>query len=123
MIQEIRERLSCKEAEISHGLQLTPPNICRVFLKFDILSVHNFFFDGLCILYYIDLPEHWSTNQSDRLYGRTQRSNLKNQSAYFGYAAEVSLDFELTDTLNEKKIALSWPRVLFTVISLDSWSR
>lgn len=51
------------------------------------------------------------------------RSNLKNQSAYFGYAAEVSLDFELTDTLNEKKIALSWPRVLFTVISLDSWSR
>ncbi|XP_076245614.1 Meckel syndrome, type 1 [Calliopsis andreniformis] len=121
--REIRENLLYKEAEISHGLQLPPPNTCRIFLKFDILSAHNFSFDGLCILYYIDLPEHWNTDQNDSLFGRTQRCNLKNQSAYFSYAAEVLLNFELTDMFNGRKTSQSGPRLLLTVISLDSWFR
>ncbi|XP_076667785.1 Meckel syndrome, type 1 isoform X2 [Andrena cerasifolii] len=121
--REIEERLMRKGAEISHGLRLTAPDVCKIFLKFDILSVHDFLFDGLCVSYYIDLPEHWSTDQNNRLFGRTQRCNLKNHSAHFGYAAEISLDFELPDVSDPKEILPSWPRLLFAVISLDNWSR
>ncbi|XP_076631522.1 Meckel syndrome, type 1 isoform X2 [Colletes latitarsis] len=121
--REIKEQLVYKEAEIFHSFQLTPLNIHKIFVKFDIMSAHNFFFDGLCVSYYIDLPEHWNTDQNDRLFGRTQRCNLKNKSAYFGYAAEISLNFESTDISDRKKISPYWPRLLLSVISLDNWSR
>ncbi|CAK9808776.1 Tectonic-like complex member MKS1 [Anthophora quadrimaculata] len=86
---KIEQQLMYKAAEISHGLQLLSPNTHKFFIKLDILSAHDFFFDGLCVSYQFDLPELWSTNQSDRLCGRTQRCNLKNNSAYFSYATEI----------------------------------
>ncbi|OAD52457.1 Meckel syndrome type 1 protein [Eufriesea mexicana] len=121
--REIKEQLLYKEAEISHGLQLAPPDIHKFFIKFDILSAHDFFFDGLSISYHIDLPDHWSTNQNDRLFGRTQRCNLKNNSAYFSYASEISLDFDTSAMLDRNIVLSSWPRLLLSVISLDSWFR
>lgn len=123
MFQEIKERLKHREAEIFHSFQLVSPNVYKFFIKLDILSAHDFFFDGLCISYYVDLPEHWSTSQIDRLYGRTQRCNLKNNSAYFSYATEISLDFQSTVMLDANTVLLSWPRLLLSVTSLDSWFR
>ncbi|XP_076661114.1 Meckel syndrome, type 1 isoform X1 [Halictus rubicundus] len=121
--REIKERLMYKEAEISHGFHLTAPHVQKLFIKLDILSAHEFIFDGLCVSYYIQLPEHWSTDQNDRLFGRTQRCNLKNKSAYFGYATELSLDYESDNALNVKKTLPSWPKLLLLVASLDIWSR
>ncbi|KZC04614.1 PREDICTED: Meckel syndrome type 1 protein-like [Dufourea novaeangliae] len=121
--REIKERLVYKETEISHSFHLTPPHIHRIFIKLDILSAHKFIFNGLCISYYIDLPEHWNSDQKDHLFGRTQRCNLNNQTAYFGYATEISLDYEVDKASNVKKTLPSWPRLLLSVTSLDTWSR
>nr|XP_033331614.1 Meckel syndrome type 1 protein [Megalopta genalis] len=121
--RESKERLMYKEAEISPSFELTTPQIHKVFVKLDILSAHEFIFDGLCVSYYIQLPEDWSTDQSDRLFGRTQRCNLKNKSAYFGYATEISLDFKSDNALTAKKTLPFWPRFLLLVTSLDTWSR
>ncbi|XP_043520639.1 Meckel syndrome type 1 protein-like isoform X2 [Frieseomelitta varia] len=121
--KEIKERLKHRGVEIFHSFQLVSPNVYKFFIKLDILSAHDFFFDGLCISYYVDLPEHWSTNQIDRLFGRTQRCNLKNNSAYFSYATEMSLDFQSIVMLDANTVLLSWPRLLLSVTSLDSWFR
>lgn len=103
-------------------MQLVLPNVYKYFIKLDILSAHDFFFDGLCISYHVYLPEHWSTNQSDSLFGRTQRCNLKNNSAYFSYASQISLEFQSTTELDINNLS-SWPRFLLSVTSLDSWFR
>ncbi|KOC65817.1 Meckel syndrome type 1 protein like protein [Habropoda laboriosa] len=121
--RKIKEHLMYKGAEICHGLQLLSPNVHKFFIKLDILSAHDFFFDGLCISYHIDLPEQWSTNQTDRLFGRTQRCNLKNNSAYFSYATEIVLNFQSTYMTDQNYVSSSWPRLLLTVTSLDSWFR
>lgn len=121
--REIKERLMYKEAEISHGLQPAPPNVYKFFIKLDVLSVHDFSFHGLCVSYYIDLPEYWRTNQQNRLFGRTQRCNLKNNAAYFSYATEIALDFQSACPLDGSNVLPSWPRLLLSVTSLDTWSR
>ncbi|XP_031828892.2 Meckel syndrome, type 1 isoform X2 [Nomia melanderi] len=120
---EIKEKLIYKEEEMFHRFQLTSPHIDKIFVKLDILSAHEFIFNGLSVSYYIHLPEYWNTNQSDRLFGRTQRCNLKNKSAYFGYSTEISLDHKSDDALNIKKTLPSWPRLLLSVTSLDIWTR
>ncbi|XP_029045086.2 Meckel syndrome type 1 protein-like isoform X1 [Osmia bicornis bicornis] len=120
--REIRNRSLYKEAEISHGIQLTSPDVYKFFIKLDILSVHNFFFDGLSVSYQMNLPEQWSTNKEDRLFGRTQRCNLINNSAYFSYATEMTLDLHSASIETEDTVPC-WPRLLLSVISLDSWSR
>ncbi|XP_050474086.1 tectonic-like complex member MKS1 [Bombus huntii] len=121
--KEIKEHLMYKEAEVFHSFQLASSNVYKFFIKLDILSAHDFFFNGLCISYYVDLPEHWGTSQVDRLYGRTQRCNLKNNSAYFSYASEISLDFQSAAMLDANSILPSWPRLLLSVTSLDNWFR
>ncbi|XP_053989595.1 tectonic-like complex member MKS1 [Hylaeus volcanicus] len=119
----IKEQLLYKEAELSPSFQLTSINTYKIFLKFDIMSAHDFFFDGLCISYYVDLPDHWSADQNDKLFGRTQRSNLNHNSAYFGYSADISLNFESTNGFYANKISPYWPRLLMSVVSLDNWFR
>ncbi|KOX71627.1 Meckel syndrome type 1 protein [Melipona quadrifasciata] len=87
-----------------------------------ILTVDPDFTDDHCYTI-TNSSEHWSTSQIDRLFGRTQRCNLKNNSAYFSYATEISLDFQSTVMLDANTILLSWPRLLLSVTSLDSWFR
>ncbi|PBC30817.1 Meckel syndrome type [Apis cerana cerana] len=122
MQREIKEQLMHKEAEIFRSMQLVLPNVYKYFIKLDILSAHDFFFDGLCISYHVYLPEHWSTSQSDSLFGRTQRCNLKNNSAYFSYASQISLEFQSTTELDMNNLS-SWPQFLLSVTSLDNWFR
>ncbi|XP_076750072.1 Meckel syndrome, type 1 [Xylocopa sonorina] len=122
--QEIKERSIHKESGVSHGFQLVPAGVWKFFIKLDILSAHDFFFDGLCVSYYVDLPEHWDINKADKLFGRTQRCNLKDNSAYFSYATEITLDYhQSTSTLDVNNVLPSWPRLLLSVTSLDNWFR
>ncbi|XP_076387908.1 Meckel syndrome, type 1 isoform X2 [Megachile rotundata] len=121
--REIKNRLMHKEAEISHGIQLTSSNVHKFFIKLDIISAHNFFFNGLSVSYHINLPQYWSIDQKDKLFGRTQMCNLKNNSAYFSYATEMMLESQLTDIFETKDTVPCWPKLLLSVTSFDSWSR
>lgn len=123
ILQEIKERLMYKEAEICHSLQLVPSNVYKFFIKLDILSAHGFSFNGLFISYHLILPENWSTNQTERLFGRTQRCNLNNNSAHYSYATEISLEFQSTNMYDTPRVLPSWPRLLLSVSSLDNWFR
>lgn len=126
-MQEVQQELAYKEAELYKELQLPPANLSTLFLNLDIVSAHGFSYDGLFITYFIDLPQHWTTKQKERLCGRTQRCLLENKSAHFSYCTDISLHYpsndfqQLTDDTHIGKTLT--PRLLFSVASLDSWTR
>lgn len=122
--QEVQQQLAFKEVELYKELQLPPANLSTVFLNLDIVSAHGFSYDGLFITYFIDLPQHWSTKQKKRLFGRTQKCRLENKSAHFSYCTDISLHY-LSNKFQQRNDDTSplWPRLLFSVASLDSWTR
>ncbi|KAL6436020.1 hypothetical protein ACFW04_005676 [Cataglyphis niger] len=125
--REVQQELAYKEAELYKELQLPPTNLSTLFLNLDIVSAHGFSYDGLFITYFIDLPQQWTTKQKERLFGRTQRCLLENKSAHFSYCTDISLHYpsndfqQLTDDTHIGKTLT--PRLLFSVASLDSWTR
>lgn len=126
-MQEVQQEVAYKEAELYKELQLPPANLSTLFLNLDIVSAHDFSYDGLFITYFIDLPQHWTTKQKERLFGRTQRCLLENKSAHFSYCTDISLHYPSNesqqlsgDTHIGNTLA---PRLLFSVASLDSWTR
>ncbi|EZA61269.1 Meckel syndrome type 1 protein [Ooceraea biroi] len=122
--REIQQLLAYKEAELHKEMQLAPANLSTIFLTLDIVSGHGFSYDGLFITYFMDLPQYWSTKQKDRLSGRTQKCRLERGSAHFSYCTDVSLHYPSSEFQRAKDNASSfWPRVLFSVASLDSWTR
>lgn len=121
--REVQEQLDYKATELHKELQLPPTNFSTLFLNFDIASAHGFSYGGLFVTYFIDLPRHWDTQQKERLLGRTQKC-LENKTAYFSYCTDISLHCP-SNTFQQSKNnnASSWPRLLFFVASLDSWTR
>ncbi|KAG7197981.1 hypothetical protein KM043_016210 [Ampulex compressa] len=121
--REIKQKQIHMEAEMYQGLQLPGQNILRMFLKLDILSAHDFCYDGLFITYYVELPEKWSTDNKEGLFGRTQKCLLRNKTAYFSYMADISMDLQLNSSGNTNVDTLLYPRLLLSAASLDSWTR
>ncbi|XP_029169917.1 Meckel syndrome type 1 protein-like [Nylanderia fulva] len=123
--REIQQQQSYKEVELYKELQLPSANLSTLFLSLDIVSAHGFSYDGLFITYFIDLPQHWTTKQKERLFGRTQRCRLENKSAHFSYCTDISLHYPSHESqqLNDNTSTIKWPRLLFSVASLDSWTR
>lgn len=121
----MQQQLAYKEVELYKELQLPPANLSTLFLNLDIVSAHGFSYDGLFITYFVDLPQHWITKQKERLFGRTQRCHLENRSAYFSYCTDISLHYPSNESqqLSGDTSAILWPRLLFSVASLDSWTR
>ncbi|KAK2580269.1 hypothetical protein KPH14_012517 [Odynerus spinipes] len=120
--QEIQQLLLYKAAEIPNEIQITVPNTLQIFLNANIVSAHNFSYNGLFITYYIVLPKDWSTKQKEKLIGRTQKCHLKDKTAHFGYIMDMSLDFH-PNILNKNAAITKWPSLLISVASLDSWTR
>ncbi|KAL6257163.1 hypothetical protein P5V15_012094 [Pogonomyrmex californicus] len=123
MIIELQQQLAYKEAELYKELQPPPPNMSTVFMTLDIVSAYGFSYDGLFITYFIDLPQHWSTKQKERLFGRTQKSLLENKMAHFSYCMDISLHYPSSESEQLSSDTSHWPRLLFSVASLDSWTR
>ncbi|XP_019695962.1 Meckel syndrome type 1 protein [Harpegnathos saltator] len=118
------QQLAYKEAEIYKDLQFAPANLSTVFLSLDIVSAHGFSYDGLFINYFIDLPQHWSTKQKERLVGRTQKCLLDNKSACFSYCTDILLYYPSKETQESSaNVSSFWPHLLFSVASLDDWTR
>lgn len=111
-----------KAAEIPNEIQLIVPNVLQLFFNANIVSAHNFSYNGLFITYYIVLPKDWNTKQKEQLIGRTQKCRLKNKSAHFGYIMDILLDFNPSVLARNTTIA-KWPSLLISVASLDSWTR
>lgn len=124
-MQEVQQQLAYKEVELYKELQLPPANLSTLFLNLDIVSAHGFSYDGLFISYFVDLPQHWTTKQKEKLFGRTQRCLLENKSAHFSYCTDISLHYPSNESqqLSGDTSAILWPRLLFSVASLDSWTR
>ncbi|KAL2734891.1 Meckel syndrome type 1 protein [Vespula maculifrons] len=120
--QEMQKLLMYKAAEIPNEIEVTVPNILQIFLNINIVSAHNFSYNGLFITYYIVLPKDWSTKQKERLIGRTQKCYLKDKTAYFDYIMEILLDLHL-NILTKNAPITKWPSLLISVASLDSWTR
>ncbi|XP_012271711.1 Meckel syndrome type 1 protein [Orussus abietinus] len=120
--QEIQHEKIIKEAKIYHEMRLPPSNVLRVFLTLEIKSARNFPYNAPFITYTINLPPYWSTGQRENLTGRTQRCCMRNGIANFGYITEISLDFNL-NCLQDDNVLPSWPCILISVASLDSWTR
>ncbi|XP_043684684.1 Meckel syndrome type 1 protein-like isoform X2 [Vespula pensylvanica] len=120
--QEMQKLLLYKAAEIPNEIEVTVPNILQIFLNINIVSAHNFSYNGLFITYYIVLPKDWSTKQKERLIGRTQKCYLKDKTAYFDYIMEILLDLHL-NILTKNAPITKWPSLLISVASLDSWTR
>ncbi|KYM98296.1 Meckel syndrome type 1 protein [Cyphomyrmex costatus] len=122
--REVQQQLSYKETELYKELQLPPANLSALVISLDIVSARNFSYDGLFVTYFIDLPQHWSTNQKERLVGRTQKSLLDNKTAHFSYCTDICLYYPSNEVQSLSNNASSrWPRLLFSVASLDSWTR
>ncbi|XP_015592802.1 Meckel syndrome type 1 protein [Cephus cinctus] len=119
---ELREKQIYKEAEIFQEFELPAENILRVILNLDIISAHDFPYDALFITYVVELPTFWSTNRRETLSGRTQRSRMRKETSNFCYVAEILLDLDL-NCLNDENVLPSWPTILLSVGSLDSWTR
>ncbi|XP_008560199.2 tectonic-like complex member MKS1 [Microplitis demolitor] len=109
-----------RQDKIISDIELPPANILRLFLTFDFIEARDFCYNSIFITYTIDLPKYWSTNNRDKLYGRTQRCRMINKSAHFSYLAEITLDLDL-NCLNET--VPSWPYLLISVGSFDNWTR
>lgn len=124
LLQEVEQQLAYKEIELYKELQLPPANLSTLFINLDIASAHGFSYDGLFVTYFIDLPQHWSTKQKERLFGRTQKCRLENRTAHFSYCTDISLHYPSNEFQQSSDNASSfWPRLLFSVASLDSWTR
>ncbi|XP_012252352.2 Meckel syndrome type 1 protein [Athalia rosae] len=119
---EVMRKLSFREAEVLPAIELPPSNTLRLFINLDIVSAHNFPYDSLFVTYHIELPQHWSTNQAERLSGRTQRCSMTKGNANFSYVAEMCLDLDLS-WLEDQNLLPNWPWILISVASLDSWTR
>ena len=120
--QEVQRVQNFREYHINPKLELAPSNIFRLFLNLEIISAHDFSYDSLFITYFLHLPKNWSTVRKESLTGRTQRCRMKNKKANFSYVVETWLDLDLK-SLRKKAEPLSWPFLLITVASLDSWQR
>lgn len=124
-MQEAQQQFAYKEIELYKELQLPPANLSTLFISLDIASAYGFDYDGLFVTYFIDLPQHWSTKQKERLSGRTQKCLLKNKTAHFSYCMDISLHYPSNKFQQSSGDASSsfWPRLLFSAASLDSWTR
>ncbi|XP_012524180.1 Meckel syndrome type 1 protein [Monomorium pharaonis] len=122
--REVQQQLAYKEVELYKELQLPPAGLSTLFISLDIASAHNFSYDGLFVTYFIDLPQHWSTKQKERLFGRTQKCLLEKRTAHFSYCTDISLHYPSNEfqQLNDN-VSTHWPRFLFSAASLDSWTR
>ncbi|KYN36661.1 Meckel syndrome type 1 protein [Trachymyrmex septentrionalis] len=122
--REVQQQFAYKETELYKELQSPPANLSTLVISLDIVSAHDFSYDGLFITYFIDLPQNWSTNQKERLVGRTQKSRLTNKTAYFSYCTDIPLYYPSNEfqSLNNN-VSSRWPRLLFSAASLDSWTR
>lgn len=124
LLQEVEQQLAYKEIELYKELQSPPANLSTLFINLDIASAHGFSYDGLFVTYFIDLPQHWGTKQKERLFGRTQKCRLENRTAHFSYCTDISLHYPSNEFQQSNDNASSlWPRLLFSVASLDSWTR
>ncbi|XP_018043962.1 PREDICTED: Meckel syndrome type 1 protein-like [Atta colombica] len=122
--REVQQQFAYKETELYKELLLPPANLSTLIINLDIVSAHDFSYDGLFVTYFIDLPQHWSTNQKERLVGRTQKSRLENKTAYFSYCTDIPLYYPSNEFQSLNNNASSrWPRLLFSAASLDSWTR
>ncbi|XP_032671514.1 Meckel syndrome type 1 protein-like [Odontomachus brunneus] len=122
--REVQQQLAHKETEVYKELQLAPTNLSTLYLGLDIVSAHGFSYDGLFVTYFIDLPQRWSTRQKERLFGRTQKCLLDNKSAHFSYCTDILLHYPSKEIQQPNASASPfWPRLLFSVASLDSWTR
>ncbi|XP_046469671.1 tectonic-like complex member MKS1 isoform X1 [Neodiprion pinetum] len=119
---QVMQKLSYREAEIFPQIGLPPANRLRIFVNLDIMSVHNFPYDSLFVTYHIELPEYWSTDQPERLTGRTQRCSMTKGSANFSYVAEFCIELN-SSRLEDEKSSIAWPWILISIASLDSWTR
>ncbi|XP_011313649.1 Meckel syndrome type 1 protein [Fopius arisanus] len=119
---EFHEKLLYKEAEMFSEMHLPPPHVLRVYLTLDITKAKGFPYDALFLTYLIDLPKYWSTNDGDKLSGRTQRCRMMNGSANFSFVVEMTLDFDL-NCLDDENVRPAWPQVLIAAASLDKWTR
>ncbi|XP_033216372.1 Meckel syndrome type 1 protein isoform X2 [Belonocnema kinseyi] len=120
--QEVQRVQNFREYQLNPKLELAPSNILRLFLNLEIISAHEFSYDLLFITYFLHLPKNWSTPCRESLTGRTQRCRMKKKKANFSYVVETWLDLDLK-SLRKKDEPLSWPFLLITVASLDSWQR
>lgn len=124
LLQEVQQQFAYKETELYKELLLPPANLSTLIINLDIVSAHDFSYDGLFVTYFIDLPQHWSTNQKKRLIGRTQKSRLENKTAHFSYCTDIPLYYPSNEFQSLNNNASSrWPRLLFSAASLDSWTR
>ncbi|XP_066589870.1 tectonic-like complex member MKS1 isoform X2 [Prorops nasuta] len=121
--REIQPLSLNKKIELFQEMQLPAFGILNIFLNLDILSAHEFDYNGLFIAYYVELKPNWDSSEKQKLLGRTQKCNLKKKSAYFGYSADIPLEFHYNSTLESYSTTPFWPRLLFTVSSLDKWTR
>ncbi|KYN09895.1 Meckel syndrome type 1 protein [Trachymyrmex cornetzi] len=122
--REVQQQFAYKETELYKELQSPSANLSTLVISLDIVSAHDFSYDGLFVTYFIDLPQHWSTNQKERLVGRTQKSRLENKTAHFSYCTDIPLHYPSNEFQSLNNNASSrWPRLLFSAASLDSWTR
>ncbi|XP_066925017.1 tectonic-like complex member MKS1 [Clytia hemisphaerica] len=91
-------------------------NFCEIVLGRD------FEYDSLYVVYTLDLPDGWYTNDYESLTGVTHRCSMnKNKMANFSYPFQ----FQLQYTWPEENPCefIKWPTLFFEVYSLDSWQR
>ncbi|XP_058807040.1 tectonic-like complex member MKS1 isoform X2 [Phymastichus coffea] len=116
--KEARRLRALRDAQMFREMSAPQPRVLRLFLNLDIRSARDFAHDdALFVSYFLDLPEHWTS--AGRPAGRTQRCRARDGAAHFAYSSEVVLD------LDQDAAAASgrWPSLLFSVGSIDSWTR
>ncbi|XP_011501878.1 PREDICTED: Meckel syndrome type 1 protein [Ceratosolen solmsi marchali] len=117
--KEVQRMRALKGAQLFHELEVPGPRVLRLFVNLDIGLARDFEHDdALFVSYRVELPRHWRS--CGHLAGRTQRCRAQKGRTHFGYCTEVILEFDLT---TEREFAVSRPRIIFSVASLDYWTR
>ncbi|KAJ8675415.1 hypothetical protein QAD02_011201 [Eretmocerus hayati] len=130
--KELERLRSVKDACLFNELRLSSPRTLRIFCSLDIASATNFDApEGLFASYHVQLRNSkWKCLSG--MAGRTQRCSLaKNGKMHLSYCADVILEVEQDSLVisagdNSQGNGLkeeTWPHLLFSVASLDSWTR
>ncbi|KAI5724728.1 hypothetical protein M8J77_006500 [Diaphorina citri] len=102
--------------------------VYSVFVTGEIVSAAGFEYNHLFVQYFVHLPEGWSCEDSNKIYGVTQKCRFRRKTrvAHFSFPFEFKLSLNLACLEAEDSDLRGHPytpQLLFEIGSLDSWGR
>lgn len=112
-----------RKARIGDDFSTCPLGSLAVHVFGQINCLKNFDDHNLFVHYFVELPQGWTCESPDTLYGISALCRAQNGVAHLGHPLNFNLKLCLTELEESSDAVPRWPQLMFEVLSLDWWGR